>query len=293
MHGAAQVDSDEALVGALITEQFPRWSGLPIRRVVSDGTSNAVYRIGRDLVARLPLVEASEKQVIKEHAWLGEIAPLLPLTVPEPVEIGSPGHGYPWRWSIHRWIEGDNADAAGIADMPRAVDDMARFISALHAIDLPDPPHCRRNVPLSSSDDRTRRGIAELREEFDADALTAIWEDGLAAPPWPGPPVWVHADLTDGNILMRDGRLTAVIDWSMLGLAEPANDLDVAWDLFDRESRATFRAALGIDEATWARARGWAVQSVIGVTYYRATNPGIVARCRRRLHTIIDDHARG
>jgi aminoglycoside phosphotransferase (APT) family kinase protein len=291
MHGDTQTDSDETLVRALISDQFPRWSGLSISRVVSDGTSNAVYRLGRELVARLPLVESSERQVIKEHAWLPKIAPLLPLTVPEPVEIGQPGHGYPWRWSIHHWIEGENANVAGIADMRQAVDDMVRFVRALHAIDLPDPPHCRRNVALLSNDEKTRRGIAELRDEFDAEALIAIWEDGLAAPPWPGPPVWVHADLTDGNILMRDGRLTAVIDWSMLGLAEPANDLDLAWDLFDSRSRAVFRDALGIDEATWARARGWAVQSVIGVVYYRNTNPGIVARCRRRLHTIIDDYA--
>jgi aminoglycoside phosphotransferase (APT) family kinase protein len=290
MHGAAQTDSDETLVRTLIRDQFPWWSDLAVQRVESDGTSNAIYRVGPDLVARLPLVANSENQVVKEHTWLPRVAPLLPLAVPEPVAMGQPGRGYPWKWSIHRWIEGENFRPDRISDMRQAVEDMASFVRALHAIDLPDPPFCRRAVPLSANDDATRKGIADLRNEFDADVLTAIWDEALAAPPWLERPVWVHADLTDGNILVRDGRITAVIDWSMLGPAEPANDLDVAWDLFHDESRAAYRDALDIDDATWVRARGWAVQSVIGVLYYRDTNPGIVARCRRRLHTIIQDH---
>ena len=290
MHGDAQIDSDVDLVRGLLQDQFPRWANLPIARIESDGTDNAIYRVGDELVARLPLVEWAAEQALKECIWLPQVAPLLPLAVPTPVASGEPGRGYPVRWSVHGWIDGVNASPERIDDISRAVDDMARFITALHEIDLPDPPMCPRAAPLADSDELTRWGISELREEFDAETLTTIWDEALAAPPWPGPPVWVHADLTDGNILVRDGRIVAVIDWSFLGRAEPANDLDVAWDLFSGPSRQAFRELLEIDDATWARARGWAVKSVIGVLYYRETNPGIVARCRRRLASVIDDH---
>ncbi len=282
-----QVDSDASLVRRLLSEQFPEWAALPIRRLESDGTDNAIYRLGDDLVARLPLIHWAVGQVEKEHIWLPKIAPFLPLAVPEPLAVGQPGHGYPWRWSVHRWIDAENARTELITDGRQAAMDLARFVGALHALDLPGAPVSQRGEPLATRDEATRWAINAVRHEFDAKALTAVWEDALAAPPWDGAPIWVHADLTDGNILVRDGRLHAVVDFSMLGLGEPANDLDAAWDLFSGESRETFRAALGIDDATWARARGWAITSVFGIPYYEHTNPGIVARARRRIAAVL------
>jgi aminoglycoside phosphotransferase (APT) family kinase protein len=282
-----QVDSDESLVRDLLADQFPEWVALRITRLESDGTDNAIYRLGDELVVRLPLIEWAVGQVEKEHTWLPKIAPLLPLAVPEPLAIGQPGHGYPWHWSVQRWIAGENAHPDRIADGHQAAIDLGGFVTALHALDLPDAPVSQRGVPLATRDTATRWAINAVRHEFEADALTAVWEEALAAPPWDGPPIWVHADLTDGNILARDGRLRAVIDFSLLGLGEPANDLDAAWDLFSGDSRAEFRAALGVDDATWARGRGWAITSVFGIPYYEHTNPGIVARARRRIAAVL------
>jgi aminoglycoside phosphotransferase (APT) family kinase protein len=287
MHGDDQVDSDEALVQVLLEDQFPEWAALSIRRLQSDGTDNALYRLGDDLVVRLPLIHWAVEQVEKEHTWLPKIAPLLPLAVPEPLVMGQPGHGYPWHWSVYRWIDGENAHPDRIADARQAAIDLAEFVAAVHALDLPDAPVSKRGVPLVTQDEATRRAIHAVRHEFDAHALTAMWEEAITAPPWDGPPMWVHADLTDGNILVRDGRLHAVIDFSLLGLGEPANDLDPAWGVFSGESRKAFRTALGVDDATWARGRGWAITSVLGISYYEHTNPGIVARCRRRITAVL------
>jgi aminoglycoside phosphotransferase (APT) family kinase protein len=291
MHGDDQVDSDAALVRRLLADQFPEWAELPIRRIRTDGTDNAIYRVGDDLVVRLPLIHWAVEQVLKEHTWLPKIAPLLPLAVPGPLALGLPGHGYPWRWSVYRWIEGENAHPDRIADLRQAAIELAEFIAALRTLNFPDAPASKRGAPLVEQDATTRWAINAVRHEFDARALTAIWEEAIAAPPWNGPPVWVHADLSDGNILVRDGRLHAVIDFSVLGLGEPANDLDPAWGMFSGESRDAFRNALAVDDATWVRARGWAVTSVLGISYYEHTNPGIVARCRRRVAAVLAEWA--
>jgi aminoglycoside phosphotransferase (APT) family kinase protein len=288
MHGDDQVDSDEGLVRKLLADQFPRWAALPIRRLQSDGTDNALYRLGNDLVVRMPLIHWAVAQVEKEHTWLPKIAPFLPLAVPEPLVMGQPGHGYPWHWSVYRWIDGENAHPDRI-DARRAAIDLAEFLAALHALDPGGAPVSRRGVPLVTQDERTRWAIDAVGDEFDAGALTAVWDEAIAAPPSDGPPIWVHADLTDGNILARNGRLHAVIDFSLSGLGEAANDLDPAWGLFSGESRAVFRTALGVDDATWARGRGWAITSVLGIVYYRHTNPGIVARCRRRVAAVLTE----
>ena len=286
-----QVDSDESLVRQLLEDQFPEWAARPIRRVASDGTDNALYRLGDDLVVRLPLIHWAVGQVTKEHAWLPRIAPRLPLLVPEPLAMGEPALGYPWNWSVYRWIDAENAHPDRIDNPRQAACDLAEFVLALRALDPLGAPISQRSVALVEDDKRIRNSIHALRHELDADALTAIWDAAIATPPWDGPPVCVHADLTDGNILARDGRLHAVIDFSAFGLGEPANDLDPAWGMFSGEARAVFREMLEVDDAAWARARGWAVKSVYGILYYERTNPGIVERCRRRVGALLEEAA--
>jgi aminoglycoside phosphotransferase (APT) family kinase protein len=284
-----QVESDAALVRLLLAEQYPQWADLAIERIRSSGTDNAIYRLGTEMVVRLPLIHWAVDQVEKEHTWLPRLAPRLPLAVPEPLAMGEPAHGYPWHWSVYRWIDGENAHPDRVVDLREAALDLAEFVLALHSIDFPDAPRSARGVQLVTKDAEIRGAIEAMRHEFDADALTAAWEEATTAPPWDGPSVWVHGDLSDGNLLVRDGRLHAVIDFSCLGLGEPANDLDVAWDLFSGESRDAYRAALGVDDATWARGRGWAITAVFGIPYYEHTNPGIVARARRRLAAVLAD----
>lgn len=289
MHGESQTDTSAALVGALLAEQFPDLAGLPISRVDSAGTSNTIFRIGSDLVARFPLAEWAEPQVEKDHTWLARIAGHLPLEVPQPVAIGQPGQGFPWRWAIHTWIDGEPVSPGCLLDIDQAVDDLVEFLSALHSLDLPDAPASERNVPIDNDEELVLWAVRELGDEFDARVLERIWQDATAAPSWTGGPVLVHADLMNGNILARNGRIVAVIDWGLFGWGDPANDLDPAWELFEPSHRRRFRESLALDDATWARGRGWAVKSAVGVLYYRDTNPTMVNSCRRRLAAVVQD----
>jgi aminoglycoside phosphotransferase (APT) family kinase protein len=284
-----QVDSDAALVRRLLVAQYPQWADLPIERLPSSGTDNAIYRLGTEMVVRLPLIHWAVGQVDKEHTWLPKLAPRLPLAVPEPLAMGEPAEGYPWHWSVYRWIEGESAHPDRVADLRQAADDLAGFVAALHAIDLADAPRSQRGVQLATKDAEIRGAINAMAHEFDAEALTAAWDEAITCPQWDGPPVLVHGDLSDGNLLVREGRLHAVIDFSCFGFGDPANDLDVAWDLFSGESREAYRRAVGVDDATWTRGRGWAITAVYGIPYYEHTNPGIVTRARRRIAAILAD----
>ena len=284
-----QVDSDAALVRRLLAAQYPQWAELSIERIPSSGTDNAIYRLGPDMVVRLPLIHWAVGQVEKEHTWLPQLAPLVPLAVPQPLAMGAPAEGYPWRWSVYRWIEGETAQPSRIPDLRQTAIDLAGFVAAVHALELPDAPRSQRGVQLATKDAEIRGAIAAVRNEFDAGALTAAWDEAISAPQWEGPAVLVHGDLSDGNLIMRDGRLHAVIDFSCFGFGEPANDLDIAWDLFSGASRDAYRAVLGADDATWVRGRGWALTAVFGIPYYEHTNPGIVTRLRRRVNAILDD----
>jgi aminoglycoside phosphotransferase (APT) family kinase protein len=289
MH-AGELDTDVSLVRRLLRRQFPHWAELPVRPVASSGTDNALYRLGDDLVVRLPRIEWATGQAEKESRWLPRLAPHLPLAVPVPLALGEPGEGYPWRWSICRWLEGEAATADRVANLRRAATDLAEFIAALQRIDPAGGPESRRGRPLATQDAATREAIAALEGKLDTDALTEAWDAALRAPAWDGPPVWTHGDLYDGNLLAHDGRLSGVIDWGVLGVGDPACELIVAWSLFSGESREAFREALAVDEATWARGRGWALSvALVALPYYETTNPVMVANSRHRIDEVLAD----
>lgn len=297
MH-ADEVDTDAALVGRLIATQSPQWADLPIEPVRSAGTDNAIYRLGDELAVRLPRIVGATAQVEKEHRWLPRLAPLLPLAIPVPLAQGTPGEGYPWAWSVNRWLEGENATVQRIADPERAAAELARFIASLQRIDPKDGPppgshNAYRGVPLATRADQTRRSIATLQGTLDADAVTAAWEAALRAPEWQGAPVWIHGDLDARNLLVMEGRLSAVIDFGCLGVGDPACDVMVAWKLFTAETRDLLRAELSVDEATWARSRGWALsQALNALSYYTLeTNPVLVREARRWLAEVLADPA--
>ncbi|MBF6591265.1 MAG: aminoglycoside phosphotransferase family protein [Ktedonobacterales bacterium] len=298
MH-VAEVDTDASLVRRLLAAQFPRWADLPIAPVHSAGTDNAIYRLGEDMAVRLPRIDWAIGQVDKEHQWLPRLAPLLPLAIPVPLAKGTPGEGYPWQWSVYRWLEGENATIERIADPGQAARDLALFIAALRRIapmggPPPGPPNSSRGVPLSTRDAPTRAAIATLHGMLDTDAVTAAWEAALQAPAWHGPPVWIHGDLQSGNLLAVRGRLSAVIDFGCLGVGDPACDVIVAWNLLSADTRDDFRAALPVDDATWARGRGWALSiGLIALPYYQNTSPVIAASARRTIAEVLADHKHG
>lgn len=293
---AGQPAVDAALVRRLIATQHPQWAGLPLERVASDGTTNAIFRLGTEAAARLPLVRYGEDAIDVEARWLPRIARHLPLAVPEQLATGEPGEGYPFRWSVHRWIEGEPVSRAAVVDLVPLAEDLAAWIAALHRIDSTGGRdaalHDLRGAPLAVRDADTRRGLAALADEIDLGAALAVWEAALRAETWSRPPVWCHGDLLPGNLLARGGRLTAVIDFAGLGVGDPACDLMIAWGLFSGASRAAFREALRdairLDEATWTRGRGHALyHAAIYIPYYRDANPSGVAAARRQLAAVL------
>lgn len=291
MH-ADEVHVDAAVVRRLLAAQFPRWSALPIEPVASAGTNNAIYRLGDELAVRLPRHPGATGQAPKERRWLPLLAPLLPLAVPEPLALGAPDDEYPWQWSVCRWLAGEVATTDGIADLRGAALDLARFVDALHQVDATGGPAASRGKGLATRDAPTREAIAALAGTLDPAALTAAWDAALAAPAWQRPPVWIHGDLYDGNLLESGGRLSGVIDFATMGVGDPAADLIVAWSLFDATTREVLRAALAVDDATWARGRGWALSvALIALPYYEHTNPVMVANARRRIDQVLADDA--
>jgi aminoglycoside phosphotransferase (APT) family kinase protein len=299
MH-ADEVDTDAILVRRLLAEQFPHWADLPIQAIHPLGTDNANYRVGEEVLVRLPRRKRTVGTLEKERRWLPRVAPLLPVAVPLPLGEGVPAEGYPFPWSVYTWLEGENATVGRITDVGQLATDLAQFVAALQGIDpiggpSPEEHNFFRGEPLARRDEATRAAIASLAREIDADAVTAAWEAALQAPEWERLPVWVHGDLDSRNVLVERGRLCAVIDFGCLGVGDPACDVMVAWKLLSAETRELFRDALSVDEATWARGRGWALsQALMALGYYTLeTNPVLVREARRWLAEVLADHASG
>lgn len=293
MH-ADEVDIDEAVVRRLLDAQVPHWTGLQLQPVGSWGTDNALYRLGGELVVRLPRVEWAVDDVAKEQTWLPRLAPHLPLAIPTPLHYGRPDGGYPWPWSVYRWLDGAHPSADALHDEDRLARDLAGFLAALRAVETAGGPAASRGVPLAERDASTRAAIDELADRIDADAATDAWEEALGAPVWDGPPVWIHADLEPDNLLVTHGRLSAVLDFGTLGVGDPAADLIVAWNLMTAPGRDVLRAELGGENAMWARGRGWALSiAVIALPYYWTTNPPLVASSLRVLREVLDDRHPG
>jgi aminoglycoside phosphotransferase (APT) family kinase protein len=292
-----ELDIDTSLVRRLLASQFPRWAELPIERIEPAGTDNAIYRLGDDMVVRLPRVTRTVATLEKEREWLPRLAPHLPLAVPVPLADGTAAEGYPWVWSVYRWLEGADATVEPISDLGRAAAELAPFIAALQSIDAAGGPtpgahNFFRGEALAARDAAVRASIAALGDEIDVDAITAAWEAALRAPEWQGPPVWIHGDLDARNVLVEDGRLRAVIDWGSLGVGDPACDVMVAWKLLSADTRGTFREALSVDAATWTRGHGWALsQALNALSYYTLeTNAVLVREARRWLTEVLADH---
>lgn len=298
MH-ADEADTDVALVRRLLAAQFPQWAHLPLQPVPSAGTDNALYRLGDEMAVRLPRIPWAIEQVAKEQRWLPALAPRLPLAIPVPLAMGMPGEGYPWQWSIYAWLEGETVRLDYVPNADQIAVDLAQFIQALQQIDAADGPppgshNSERGVPLAVRDSSTRAAIAELEGMVDTGAALAAWEAALAAPVWDAPPVWIHGDLQAGNLLVQEGRLCAVIDFGCLGVGDPACDLQVAWNLFSSQTRQVFREAMQVDEATWARGRGWALSvGLIALPYYKNTNPVLAGIARRAIEEVLAEHQRG
>ncbi len=286
---------DAALVRRLVSTQFPQWAGLEVRPVEVDGWDNSTYRLGRDMTVRLPSNESYAAQVAKEQRWLPVLAPQLPLPIPVPLGQGTPSPDYPLPWSVYGWLDGDTVDASPPEDLTGLATSLAGFLNALMRVDPTDGPEAGphnfyRGGSLTTYDADTRRALDALAEVVPVSAAREVWAAALDAP-WAGPAVWFHGDVAAGNLLARDGRLSAVIDFGTSGVGDPACDTAIAWTLLSGESRAAFRADLDVDSNAWARGRGWTLwKALITIAGSRDSDPVAASRAMRVLDEVLADH---
>lgn len=283
-----EIVTDEDVVRRLVAAQFPHWAGLPVRRLRTHGTDNAMYRLGDDMVVRMPKIDWAVDGIVKEQRWLPRLKPHVPVAIPEPLVQGEPAAEYPYPWSVMSWIPGCNPIVGEIPDPHGLARDIAGFIHAMQRIDLPDGPPTGKT--LRERDPQVRSDIEALRDEIDAKAVIAVWEQALALPEHNSAPVWVHADLAPGNLLLDSDRLSGVIDFTGVGVGDPSIDMQVAWNLLPAEARPTLKGALDVDEATWLRARGRALaQALVQLPYYRETNIPLATNARHVIQEVLTE----
>lgn len=292
---ASDVERSEitpALVSRLVATQFPGWADLRVTPVELNGNDNVTFRLGDELSVRLPSADRYVLELEKEHRWLPFLAGHLPLPIPEPVAKGVPGFGYPWPWSVYRWLRGAPATVAPIANEVEFATALAAFLAAMYRIDptggpAPGPHNFFRGGSPATYDAEARDAIAALKAEINTDAATELWEATLAAT-WRGSPVWIHGDVSADNLLVEHGQLSAVIDFGSSAVGDPACDVTIAWTFFAGESREAFRTHLPVDASTWTRGQGWALwKALITLVDARTSNAGRAARCRRIIEEVI------
>lgn len=292
-----RTDITPDLVSRLLREQFPQWADLPVRRVDADGIDNTTFRLGDSMSVRLPTGGWYSRQVEKEQRWLPVLAPQLPLPIPVPLAQGEPASGYPWPWSVYRWLDGEPLMAGPVADMPRLAADLAGFLAALYAVGSAGGPgpgqhNFFRGGPLTVYDAETREALGALRGHIDTAAAGDVWAAALGAT-WHGAPVWFHGDIAPGNLLIDGGRLSAVIDFGTSGVGDPSCDTVIAWTVLSGDSRRVFIERLPVDDATWTRGRGWAIwKAMIVLAEVLTSDPEDANECKRVIAEVIADHQR-
>ncbi|GGR14502.1 aminoglycoside phosphotransferase family protein [Deinococcus ruber] len=280
------------LVRQLIAEQFPQWAALPVTPVAFGGWDNRTFHLGDELSVRLPSAPRYAVQAEKEHRWLPLLGPHLPLPIPQSLALGQPSAAFAWPWSVRRWLDGEQASVQSIRDQVAFAHALAEFLSALQRVGTHGGPaagehNFYRGTPPVVYDAQTRQTIRALERQIDAPAALRVWEAALDSV-CQGPPVWIHGDVAPGNLLVQEGRLSAVIDFGGCAVGDPACDLVIAWTLLSGESRRAFRAALPLDTATWARARGWALWKAL-ITAADPADAAKASEARRVLLEVLSD----
>lgn len=291
---------EDAMVSSLVDRDLPEHALQPLTKLKAAGSTNTLYRLGPDLLVRLPRRPGGGASIIKEARWTPLLADALPIAVPQVVTVGNPGFGYPENWSVTRWLEGEHpvraepgvepgVEAAAVRSA--LAEDLANVIGALRALEVPaDPgPELRwyRGSALAGFDSAVRTYIDQCRtlDGLDVDLVKAevLWEEALTLPgaQGAGPDRWYHGDLVAENLLVANGRIVAVLDLGSVSVGDPTVDLHGAWEILDAPARALFAAKLGVTEAEWLRGRAWALAIALGaLAYYWRSMP---ARRRDRL----------
>jgi aminoglycoside phosphotransferase (APT) family kinase protein len=289
-----QVEINEFLVNRLIKAQFPYWQELPIQQVLPGGWDNRTFRLGEKMLVRMPSAAEYALKVEKEQEWLPKLKPYLPQPIPVPLAMGKPDCGYPWRWSIYEWLEGETASINSITNLEQFAIDLATFIKALHCIDnkqglLPGIHNFYRGGDLKIYDAQTQQAILVLQDKIDGNRVKRIWQTALSSN-WQADPVWVHGDISLGNLVVQKGKLAGVIDFGGMAIGDPACDLVTSWTLFYGESRKIFCETLALDAKTWERAKGWALWKALIVAAQMTTSIDVEnMNCWKTLAMLMDN----
>jgi aminoglycoside phosphotransferase (APT) family kinase protein len=297
---AADVDVTADLVRRLLAGQHPDLAGLPVE-FMANGWDNAMFRVGDQLLARLPRREVAAAILLNEQRWLPVLAADIQLPIPAPERTGVPADGYPYAWSVVPYLAGEPAADADWLDLEGVAADVGGFLGSLHAPAPPDAPaNPVRGVPLADRAASFAANLSLVSDRVNAGAARENWASAVAAPAYAGPPVWLHGDLHPANILVSEGRVSGVIDFGDITSGDPATDLSAAWMLLPLEQHAAFRAAYqsarvgrggSLDPAAWtalwARARGWALSLGIVLLAHSDDNPQLMTVGRRTLERVL------
>jgi aminoglycoside phosphotransferase (APT) family kinase protein len=286
----AEVDLSVDQVRRLLATQVPELADAEITPL-AHGWDNFLFRLDDEWLGRFPRREVAVELLHNEIRWLPVLASRLSFPVPIPELVGEPGEGYPWPWTITSWIPGVPLADSPVFDQRRGSGDLGRFLRGLH---LPAPaeapPNPYRGVPLSDRDQAIRDRLAQVGAVVESDTALACWEDALGAAEHAGAPVWLHGDLHPGNVIVEGGRISGVVDFGDITAGDPATDLSSAWTLLGGEHRHRFQEAYGeIDEATWRRARGWALSLGLAHLAGSADNPMMGVIGKRTLRAVLGD----
>jgi aminoglycoside phosphotransferase (APT) family kinase protein len=292
---AGEIDISSQLAARLIAEQFPQWRALAVRPLAFAGTECVLYRLGDDLLIRLPRRPGERLDPFLTQGFLARLAPWLPIAVPELIAEGQPAADYPACWGVLRWLDGETPVEGHLTEPGLLAGDLAGFLRALWAVDLvkvglAGGPAAYRGGPLADQHEFTLTTLGRLDGLTDTEAARAIWDAAMQLPAWDGPATLIHADMMPGNLVTRNGRLAAVIDFAATGLGDPSLDLIVAWMLLPAAVRPAFRTATGVDDATWLRGRARALSMALGhLDYYRDTNPVMTSNARFTIGEVLAD----
>ncbi len=288
-----EIDITIPLVKTLLKSQFPHWAHFDLQLILPEGTDNVMYKLGNDLVVRIPRTESSSQNIAKECEWLPKLAPQLSLPIPSPTGIGKASAHFPYPWLICDYLEGINLNTESSENFLNdelAARDLGHFVLSMQNIDASNVPIWNRGMPLKMRDEVTKKCIPQMSEWYDVNLLAQLWEKSLEAPAWNGTNKLTHGDLHAGNLLVKDGRISAVVDFGLLGAGDPAVDLMVAWAVLSKETRGIFRSIVKPDEATWLRAKGWALtMGIVAYPYYKDTNPALAKAAKRALDEVLLD----
>ncbi|MCF6525260.1 aminoglycoside phosphotransferase family protein [Streptomyces sp. JJ36] len=295
MH-AGQLSVPVETVRELVGAQFPEWRDLPVRSLASDGTVNAIFRIGEGLTARFPLrgedAGAALRELESEAEAARELAGRTPFPTPRPVALGAPGPDYPLPWSVQTWLPGVVATEEDPGGSPEFAHDLASFIRAVRALDTRGRTFRGegRGGDLKSHDAWLETCFEKSGELLDVPRLRRMWARLRELPDNPSGEAMTHGDLIPGNVLVSRGRLAGVLDVGGLGAADPALDLVAAWHLLEAGPRQLLRDDLRCDDVAWERGKAWAFQQAMGlVWYYAESNPPMSRMGRRTLDRIMAD----